>query len=107
MEITSYTVEEIKDPTGIIEGKRYEFLLDIEVDEEDELYTENGLGLRVILSSNEQGERIVQHFFINKQTQEVLEFAMDEDEEAEVMEMKASYKREAFFIEGKTRWIGN
>ena len=86
MEITSYTVEEIKDPTGIIEGKRYEFLLDIEVDEEDELYTENGLELRVILSSNEQGERIVQHFFINKQTQEVLEFAMDEDEEAEVLE---------------------
>lgn len=86
MDITSYTVEEIKDPTGIIEGKRVEFLLDIEVDEEDELYTENGLELRVILSSTEQGDRIVQHYFINKSTRQVLEFALDEDEEAEVLE---------------------
>jgi hypothetical protein len=86
MEITGYTVEEIKDPTGIIEGKRYEFLLDIEVDEDDELYRENGLELRVIFSSTESGNRIVQHFFIDKRTQEVLEFAMDEDEEAEVLE---------------------
>ena len=86
MEITSYTVEEIKDPTGIIEGTRYEFLLDIEVDEEDELFTEGGVELRVILSSTESGERIVQHFFIDKRTREVLEFAMDEDEEAEVLE---------------------
>ena len=37
MEITAYSVEEIKDPTNIIEGKRYEFLLDVEVDEEDHL----------------------------------------------------------------------
>ncbi|MFC4410376.1 DUF6509 family protein [Chungangia koreensis] len=86
MEITSYTVEEIKDPTGIIEGKRYEFLLDIEVEEDDELFRENGLELRVILSSSESSDRIVQHFFIDKRTQEVLEFAMDEDEEAEVLE---------------------
>lgn len=86
MEITSYAVEEIKDPTGIIEGKRFEFLLDIEVDEDDELYRGNGLELRVILSSSDSGDRIVQHFFIDKRTQEVLEFAMDEDEEAEVLE---------------------
>lgn len=94
MEITSYIVEEIKDPTGIIEGKRYEYLLDIEVDEDDELYTEGGVELRVILSSTDQGDRIVQHFFMNKQTREVLEFALDEDEEAEVLEFCTTHKNE-------------
>ena len=39
MNITEYTVEQIKDPTGILAGRRYEFLLNIEVPEEDELYT--------------------------------------------------------------------
>ena len=43
MEITAFSVEEIKDPTNIIEGKRYEFLLDVEVDEEDELYSAAGI----------------------------------------------------------------
>ena len=37
MNIIDFTMEELIDPTGIIEGKTgYEFLLDIEVDEEDE-----------------------------------------------------------------------
>jgi len=29
MEITQFSMEEILDPTNIIEGKRYEFILDI------------------------------------------------------------------------------
>lgn len=86
MEIISYEVDEIKDPTGIIEGKRYEFLMDIDVDEEDELFTEGGIELRVIFAIDEKGERLVQHFFMSKTTREILEFAMDEDEEIEVLE---------------------
>ena len=38
MNITEYTVEEIIDPTGILTGNRYEFMLNIEVPEDDELY---------------------------------------------------------------------
>ena len=47
--ITEYTVELIKDPTGILTGNRYEFFLNISVPEDDELYHENGLQLKVLL----------------------------------------------------------
>ena len=36
LKITEFTVEQIKDPTGIITGNRYEFYLNIEVPEDDE-----------------------------------------------------------------------
>ena len=49
MEITQFSMEEILDPTNIIEGKRYEFILDIEIDEEDELYHEAGIEIRVLI----------------------------------------------------------
>ena len=39
MKITSYLVEKLIDPTGILSGDRYEFILDIEVDEEDDLFS--------------------------------------------------------------------
>ena len=42
MEITAFAIEEIKDPTNIIEGKRYEFLLDVEVEVEDDDNPETG-----------------------------------------------------------------
>ena len=37
MEIISHLVNKINDPTGIIVGDRYEFLLDIKVEEDDDL----------------------------------------------------------------------
>ena len=41
-ELKSPSIEEIKDPTNIIEGKRYEFLLDVEVDVyDDEVEVDN------------------------------------------------------------------
>ncbi|PSL40308.1 hypothetical protein B0H99_10585 [Planomicrobium soli] len=85
MEITNHVFEEIKDPTGIMVGKRYEFLLDVEVDEEDELYTPGGLELRVILAADDNGTRIVHYNVIDKLSRNVLEFALEDDEEAEVL----------------------
>lgn len=85
MEITNYSISQIKDPTGIIAGERYEFLLDVEVDEDDELYTEGGLELRVILAVEGEDARIVFYNFIDKLSRNVLEFALEEDEEAEVL----------------------
>ena len=43
MQITDYVFHKINDPTGIMVGDRYEFLLNVEVDEDDELYTEGSL----------------------------------------------------------------
>ncbi|HIX41706.1 MAG TPA: pullulanase [Candidatus Kurthia intestinigallinarum] len=85
MNILAYMMDEIKDPTNILEGQRFEFLLDIEVDEEDELYTEGGIDLRVIVSKNDDNIKIENYFFIQKSDQKVLEFGLEDDEEAEVL----------------------
>ncbi|MBT2691005.1 pullulanase [Bacillus sp. ISL-47] len=81
MNITGYSVEYIKDPTGILSGDRYEFFLDIDVDEEDELYSENGIKLRVLFFKKQEDEKILNYHFLENQTGKVLEFALDEEEE--------------------------
>lgn len=85
MNITQFSIEEILDPTNIIEGKRYEFLLDVEVDEEDELYSAAGLEIRVIIGVIEEVVRIVNYFIIDKSTNDFLDFALEEEEEAMIL----------------------
>lgn len=85
MEIGAFSVEEIKDPTNIIEGKRYEFLIDIEVDEEDELYTEAGIEARVIVGQKGEEVRILNYFLLDKTDNEILEFALEEEEEEMIL----------------------
>lgn len=85
MNILAYMMDEIKDPTNILEGQRFEFLLDIEVDEEDELYTEGGIDLRVIVSKNNDDIKIANYFFIQKSDQAILDFGLEDEEEAEVL----------------------
>ncbi len=86
MEITAYSMEEIKDPTNIIEGKRYEFLLDVEVDEEDELYTEGGIEIRAIIGENAGEVRLLNYFLKERLTEELLDFALEEDEEQMILD---------------------
>lgn len=85
MNITQYSIDEILDPTNIIEGKRFEFLLDIEVDEDDELYSEAGLEIRAIVGLINEEVRIMNYFIIDKSNNESLEFALEDDEEAMVL----------------------
>lgn len=85
MNITQFSVEEIKDPTNIIEGKRYEFLLDVEIDEEDELYTEAGIEVRVLIGHNGDDVRILNYFIIEKAENEYLDFALEDEEEALIL----------------------
>lgn len=85
MNITQFSIEEILDPTNIIEGKRYEFLLDVEVDEEDELYTAAGLEIRAIVGVIEENVRIMNYFIIDKAENKHLDFALEEDEEEMVL----------------------
>lgn len=82
--ITSYSVEWIKDPFGILPGRRYEFNLDLEAEEDDELYSDKGLALRVIYAVEESREGIVKYDFLEKQTGKYLEFDMEDDEREEV-----------------------
>jgi Family of unknown function (DUF6509) len=82
MEITGHTVELLEDPFGVLTGDRYEFFLQISVDEEDELYTENGILLKVIFSIVNEEPKILQYYFIERSTENILDFALEEDEEA-------------------------
>lgn len=86
MEINGHTMEILEDPFGLLGGNRYEFFLYIDVDEEDELYTENGLLLKVIFSGDENNAKILQYYFIERATEKVLDFALEEEEEALVKE---------------------
>nr|WP_071461212.1 DUF6509 family protein [Bacillus mediterraneensis] len=84
MKISGHTAERLEDPFGLLEGERYEYFLNIDVDEEDELYSENGLLLKVIFSLEDGSGKIRQYYFIDKGTEKVLDFALEEDEEATV-----------------------
>ncbi|MDF2926483.1 MAG: pullulanase [Paenibacillaceae bacterium] len=79
-EISSYSVEWIKDPFGIIAGKRYELLLDIEVDEDDEMYSEQGVSLRVIFKVEDEAQSLVRYEFLERGTGKYLDFEMEPEE---------------------------
>ncbi len=85
MELGAFSVEEIKDPTNIIEGKRFEFLIDLEVDEEDDLYSEAGIEIRVIVGQKGEEVRLLNYFLIDKADNEMLEFALEEEEEEMIL----------------------
>ncbi|MCL6571396.1 MAG: DUF6509 family protein [Bacillus sp. (in: Bacteria)] len=85
MNITGHSVEKLTDPFGLLTGKRYEFFLDLEVDDEDELYSDDGVGLRIIFVSDELGQRISQYHFFVRTTEKIIDFALEEDEEESVL----------------------
>jgi hypothetical protein len=84
LNITDHTVEKLVDPFGLLSGDRYEFFLEIEVDEEDELYSEKGVGIKVLLVVDEKGSRISHYHLYERGTEKVLDFALEDDEELTV-----------------------
>ncbi|WP_172197567.1 MULTISPECIES: DUF6509 family protein [Saccharibacillus] len=95
MEFTEYTVEKIRDAFGIVQGERYEFMIEIEVDEEDELYSPQGLRLRVLYGVNGEERRIIKHEIIERGTQKVLEFDLEDDELVETAAFCAAHYMES------------
>lgn len=85
MEITQFSMEEILDPTNIIEGKRYEFILDVEVDEDDELYHEAGIEVRVLIAEKGEELFILNYFVMEKAEGEYLDFALEDEELNEIL----------------------
>ena len=82
--IKEYSVELVKDPFGILTGKRYEFVCDLDVPEDDELYSEHGVYLRVIYLDDEDASRIVKYDFYERTTDQYLDFDMEPEEEEEL-----------------------
>lgn len=79
--ITNYIVEKLEDPFGILPGDRFEFYLHIDIPEDDELYSEKGLLIKVLYLIDEKGARILQYHIIEKESQHYLDFALDDEEE--------------------------
>jgi len=85
MDITQFSMEEILDPTNIIEGKRFEFILDVDIDEDDELYHEAGIELRVLIGEKDGAPFILNYFIMEKAEGEYLDFALEDDELEEIL----------------------
>ncbi|AOZ93440.1 DUF6509 family protein [Paenibacillus crassostreae] len=78
--ITNHTVKLIKDPFNILTGQRYEFILEIDVAEDDELYLENGLNVRVIYTVDESRSGIVKYELLERTSEAYVEFDLEDDE---------------------------
>lgn len=79
--ITEFTVESIVDPFGILEGERLDFELFIEVEEDDELYIEEGICIKVLASVIDGNTRVIKYDIVeNKKDGKVLDFELEEDE---------------------------
>ena len=85
MEINEYIMKKINDPTGVIAGERFEFRLYINLDEDDELYSEEGTGIRVIFAIDEDVGRIASDHFFDRATDNVLDFELEEDEKGAIL----------------------
>lgn len=86
MKITSYLVEKLIDPTGILSGDRYEFILDIEVDEEDDLFSKNGIYVKLIFVIDGEITKIAQYQLYERVTDRYLDFALDEEELEQIVQ---------------------
>jgi hypothetical protein len=95
IEITSYTVELLNDPFGILIGERYEFLLEVDVPEDDELFSEKGLYIRVLYTVEDHTSRIVKYDIVEKETEQFLDFELDEEEEAAITSFCSEHLGEA------------
>ncbi|WP_017755149.1 DUF6509 family protein [Calidifontibacillus oryziterrae] len=80
MKIIEHKVEKLVDPTGILTGERYEFILSIEVPEDDELYSEKGIYVRVIYVHDETETRIAQYSIHENETNAYIDFELEDDE---------------------------
>lgn len=82
--LQEYTVEAIADPFRILSGDRYEFIIDLEVEEDDELYHEEGVRLRVVYAVNEAQGKIVKYEFQTADAGKYIDIEMEDDELAMV-----------------------
>jgi len=80
IEISAYSAELIKDPFGILPGTRYEFFLDLDVEEDDELFSEQGVSVRVVYGVEESRSGIVKYELLERSTEKYLDFELEAEE---------------------------
>ncbi|HZG71322.1 MAG TPA: DUF6509 family protein [Chondromyces sp.] len=85
MNITNFQVEYLEDPFGILSGDRYEFLLYVDIPEDDELYSELGVYIRVLYLVEEGQGKIVHYHIYERSTDRYLDFELEEEEVEEIL----------------------
>ena len=93
LSINAFSVELVKDPFGILTGQRYEFFLEVEVPEDDEMYSKSGLNLRVIYLVEENKSGMIRYEVFERQTEKYLDFELVAEEE----EMVAAFCKANLF----------
>ncbi|MRX71592.1 pullulanase [Bacillus lacus] len=85
MNIINHEAEKLEDPFNILSGTRYEFYLELDIPEDDELFQENGLYVKLILVIEEDSEKITQYQLYEKNTNKYVDFELDEEELTELL----------------------
>ncbi|WP_019241647.1 MULTISPECIES: DUF6509 family protein [Bacillus] len=78
--ITEYEIQLINDQFGILPGNRYEFLLYLDVPEDDELHHENGVYAKVIFLVDGDKEEILTYDLFERSENTLLDFELEDDE---------------------------
>ena len=78
--ITEFEAQLINDQFGILPGNRYEFLLYLDVPEDDELYNENGVYVRAVYLVDDENKQLLTYSLIERGEDTVLDFELEEDE---------------------------
>jgi len=78
--VTELELSEIADPFQILKGKRYEFIMNLEIEEDDELFDEQGVQLRVIYVVDGENYSIARYEFLNAVTKKYIDIEMEDDE---------------------------
>jgi hypothetical protein len=87
MNLTLQSIEQLDDPFGILSGDRYEIFFNLEVPDDDELFHEGGLLLKVLFIVDESGSRVSHYHIFEKDTNSFIDIGLEDDEEAIVKEM--------------------
>ncbi|WP_372638214.1 DUF6509 family protein [Cohnella sp.] len=82
LSVTEYSVELVKDPFRILPGKRYEFVIELELDEEDELYSANGIEIKAVYKVDGEQAGVVSYGLYEKSTGSYIDAELEDEEEA-------------------------
>ncbi|TFD99570.1 DUF6509 family protein [Jeotgalibacillus salarius] len=80
MDIKSYTVEKINDSFGILTGDRFEFMLEVEVEEDDELYQDGGVSIKALYKVEDGEEQLLKYDLIKTSDGDALDFELEDEE---------------------------
>jgi hypothetical protein len=80
--VTEYSVELVKDPFQILSGKRYELEIDLELDEEDELYSSEGIYVKAVYKVEGEQGSVVSYKLYERTSNRFVDAELEDEEEA-------------------------